>query len=429
MFYQKLQDEKDSTDVNRFCSNVFNTYTNKYPWLYKICGQLIKNVELVRDDSDYTFRRKHCFDINYWLYDEIYKKLESTNKESDFRGIIKLFDTTWKKFIGYSYDIKSDEVCFPNITLFRDNFLTYLKQLKNFLDYIENYNFIKREIGKSTYYACQKYFDYLKERIPLFFSFEPLCRKHGSNICTDYIQGYFLSDPRKLFTNYELSKLYFQSWWNPCYKKVLNVFYDFKKSPTEFIARYNEYVKPFSNNPVQQKVKLAQSGEVKPPNAASNAKAAAVREIPVSVKPQDVTAQLPAVNVQLTDDTGQPRRITVPLTSATVTTAAYSEQLAEMSSDVHSDDGIFTRFINEQGFPLIKIVLVPFLSVLLITLLIKALSKFTSLGNLFSRRRKRKKIDLQYNNYPVDGDLIFDSYDSFSTSSDESEHNIAYSTM
>lgn len=414
-FYQKLINEKNLNDVNNFCSDVLNTYT-KDPWTYKLCGQLIKNVELLRDDSDDTFRKKHCFDINYWLYDEVYKKLKSTDKESDFQGIINLFDVIWKKFTVHSYSVKNGkEVCFPNKTLFRDNFLPYIKQVKNFLDYIENYNFIKGEIGKSTYYACQTYFDYLKERIPLFFSFEPLCRKLGSNICTDYIQGYFLYDPRRVFTNYELSKLYFQSWWNPCYKKVLDVFYDFQKSPTEFIARYNQYVLPFSNNPSQQKVNLAHGGEVKPPSAAANLQAGAVKAAPVDVEPQAVTAQ--------------PTRITVPLTSETVTIATDTVQTAEIPSEVHSDDGILSRLKNEQGFPLIKIATCGFLSVLLITMLISALSKFTPLGNLFSRKRKRIKRDFLYNNYPVDGDSILGSYDRFSTSSDESGHSIAYTPM
>ncbi|ANQ06947.1 Kir-like protein [Plasmodium coatneyi] len=259
--------------------------------------------------------------------------------------------------------------------------------MKNFMDYIEDYKFIKGEIGKSTYYACQTYLDYLKERIPLYLSFEPLCTKLGLNACTNYIQGYFLYDPRKLFTKYELLKLYVESWWNPCYKNAVDVFNDFQKSPTAFIAKYNKYVQPFIDNPERKKVILAQRGEVRHSNAEANPQPAAI------------------------------------------SLAANSEKLTEIPSKVHSDDNIFLRFINEKGFSLSKVALCTFFSVLTITMLIAALMKFTPLGNRFSRRRKRIRSELEHNIYPADGDPIFDSYDSLTTISDGSEHSIAYDAM
>ncbi|ANQ07177.1 Kir-like protein [Plasmodium coatneyi] len=82
-FYQKLINGENLNDVKNLCRGVLNRYPNG-EWLYGLCKQLIKNVELVRDDNDDTFRKKHCFDINYWLYDEVYNGLKSIDKESDF---------------------------------------------------------------------------------------------------------------------------------------------------------------------------------------------------------------------------------------------------------------------------------------------------------------------------------------------------------
>ncbi|CAA9987284.1 KIR-like protein [Plasmodium knowlesi strain H] len=385
-FYTKLINKENLNDAKNFCRDVLNRDASAQG-LHKICTQLIKNVELVRDDSEDTFRKKHCFDINYWLHDEVYKELKSNNKESDFQNIIDLFEEIWKKFIVHSYDVKKDkDVCFPDKALFRENFLTYLKQMKNFMDYIENYNSIKVDIRNNTYYACQVYLDYLKERIPLYFSFEPLCTKIGLNTCTSYIQGYFSYDPRKFFTKYELLKLSFQLLWNPCYRKVADLLYDFQKSPTAFKERYNEYVQAFMNNPNHKKVNLAQRGEVKHSITAVNSEA------------------------------------------ATLPTVSDSKELAEFSSAVHSNDGI-SGFISAQIFSLSKVALYTIFSVLAITIVITVLWKFTSLGNLFSRRRKRIRRELQYNIYLPEGDSIFDSYNSSSTISDENEHSIAYGTM
>ncbi|EUD64267.1 hypothetical protein C922_05354 [Plasmodium inui San Antonio 1] len=271
-FYQKLINDHNLNDVNNFCSDGLNTYA-KDEWLHKLCRQLIKIVELVPDNDSF------------------------------------------------------------HKTLFRDNFLEYLTQVKNFFDYIENYNFIKDEIKKSIYYECQTYFDYLKERIPLFFSFEALCKDLDSNSCTDYIQDYLLYDPRNVFTKYELLKLYLQASLYPCYNKVIHVFNEFKKSNTEFIARYNHYVEAFSNKPAQQGVMLAQIDEVKHAYTVENPK------------------------------------------GPTVTVVIDSEQLPEIRSELHSGDGISSSSMNEHRFPLIKIAFSTILSVLLVSMLIRALWK------------------------------------------------------
>ncbi|KJP84857.1 hypothetical protein AK88_05512 [Plasmodium fragile] len=347
----------------------------------------MKNVEFVRDDNDDAFRRKHCFDINYWLYDEVHKKLQSTDKENDFQNIMNLFDGMWKRFINHSYDVNTREVCFPNATLFRDNFLEYLKRVKNFMDYIEDYYFIKGEIGKSTYYACEVYFDYLKERIPLYLAFGPLCRKQGSNTCTNYILGYSFYDPKHLVTKSQALTIYGLSWLYPCYNKIVHLFNDYENARQKFIGQYAKYVKPFIDAAEQRFEKLAQRGTVKNP--------------------------LPVENVEVVD-------VAIP---------THSEQPTGVPSKLYSHDGISQTLKTEQPVPWIKIGVFTLLSALSITMLVTALMKFTPLGNLFSRRRKRIRRELQYSYYSVAGDSIFGSYNSLSTNSDEGERSIAYGAM
>ncbi|GAW84311.1 variable surface protein [Plasmodium gonderi] len=124
--------------------------------------------------------------------------------------------------------------------------MIFFIQMKNFFYYIENYNFIRNEINKNAYYACQMYSSYLKDRLPLFFSFEPLCKKQESNICADHFYSYYhLFDQRNIFTWYELFKIYIQSFWNGCYKNILYVYCESQRSTSEFMTKYNEYVQSF----------------------------------------------------------------------------------------------------------------------------------------------------------------------------------------
>ncbi|GAW84312.1 variable surface protein [Plasmodium gonderi] len=224
VFYQKLINQKNENNISDLCKDVLNIYTNDQGLDYKFCGQLIKNIEMLRNDNDDFFRKKHCLDVNYWLFSEVYKNLEGNTEMNDFDKIFNMFVRIWQIILADCYSVRMDkERCYPFKNLFKGNFLKYLIQVKNFFDYIQNYNIIRNKINKNTYYACQKYSNYLKDRLSLFFSFEPLCKKQESYIFTDHFYSYYhLLDPRNIFTWYKLFKIYIQSFWNGCYKNILN---------------------------------------------------------------------------------------------------------------------------------------------------------------------------------------------------------------
>ncbi|GAW80082.1 variable surface protein [Plasmodium gonderi] len=397
-FYQKLINEKDVNNVSHFCNSALNKYKDSN-WVYKLCGNLIKNLELLRDDKDDIFRKKHCFDVNYWLYDHVHKNLNDTKKEKDFNNIINFFEETWKYYVVYSITENVDkEICYPYRSLFRENFLNHLNVVKNFLDYVENFNFIKTDIGKSTYYACQKYFHYLKERIPLYFSFKPLCTKLESNVCTDHIKYHHLYNPKNLFTNGELVKIYLESWCNSCYKNALDLYYESQKPSSEYITKYNEYLEPLINKRSNSSVNLAKRD----------------------------TTQLPIVNVPVTSGKEQPTRVKNPLETTEAPITGGIETPRENISKLYGDNIFYSSLTNEQSFSINKFVLFMIFILFGIIMLLFVFYKIKSFGKPFTRRRKKIKSYLLDDYNTEDKDSIFDNSDSFSSISKSSTSSMAY---
>ncbi|KJP84690.1 hypothetical protein AK88_05678 [Plasmodium fragile] len=208
-----------------------------------------------------------------------------------------------------------------------------MKRVKNFMDYIEDYYVIKGEIGKSTYYACEAYFDYLKERIPLYLAFERLCTREQRNPCTNYILGYSFYDPTNLVTRSQALGLYVLWWLNPCYKKVVDLFNDYENARQIFIGQYAKYVKPFMTSNNQKGANLVQYDMVKLPDAVENRK------------------------------------------SENTVIATHSKQLTGVPSKIQKDDGISPMLKSEQRVPWIKIGVFTLLSAFSITMFVTALMK------------------------------------------------------
>ncbi|GAW84309.1 variable surface protein [Plasmodium gonderi] len=382
IFYQKLINQNNKNNISHLCKDVLNTYNGEQGWAYNLCGKLIKNIEMLRDDNDDFFGKKHCFDINYWFYSEVYKNIDDIKKKNDLNKTFNMFIRIWEIFLANSYGVgeKTDkELCHPYKYLFKENLLEYLIQVKNFFDYMENYKFIKNEINENTYYACQKYSNYLKDRIPLFFSFEPLCKKQESNICTDHFYSYYhLFDPRNIFTWYELFKIYIQSFWNGCYKNILYVYCESQRSTSEFMTKYNEYVQSFIKK---------------------------IRKTPNSV-------------LQKTHGSEQGTQINVSMTNTTVPTSEFPKEM-------NKNNGNLSDFVNEQGFSISKIAIYSFFSVLGAIIAYEIFNRvkiknifvdLTPFGHSFTSRR-RKKRNIMYAYYSEGNDSIFDNNDSMDFSS------------
>ncbi|VVA00230.1 PIR protein [Plasmodium vivax] len=197
-FYDELN-KKEVDYISGYCENISTNLPQKDK-IQKICTLLIINLYHLRDKhyNDTSLFNKHCYDLNYWLYDQLFQLHDQSNKNTTIKSTFKEFSKVWRSFIEDELlDSTNSSICMPEPEFYERNII---KHMKEFLDYTENYKTIADEIDKSNENA-KKYCSYILGKVPLYFMFKELCPEKINKYCTKYIPYYEKYDPSALLSN------------------------------------------------------------------------------------------------------------------------------------------------------------------------------------------------------------------------------------
>ncbi|GAB69964.1 CYIR protein, partial [Plasmodium cynomolgi strain B] len=228
-FDQELKaDENDNIYKEYF--NSLSVLMKNYNWSQDLFNKLSRNIKLVHDKyvPGDAFNRKRCYDLNFWLYDQVFNKLKSTSEYDTkfFKDTSTRLQEVWKNIVDAKFKGQAFE-CYPDKDLLLN--MGYLQEIKDLLDFFEDYNEMKNEIINNTYNGCRRYVNYLKQRIPVYYAWRDSC-KVKEFACKRYIDDYMKYRPSSIVP--KLSPLIVVMYaYTPCYKSVYDVFVKAKLQP------------------------------------------------------------------------------------------------------------------------------------------------------------------------------------------------------
>ncbi|SCO66328.1 VIR protein [Plasmodium vivax] len=189
---------------------------------------LSKNISWVHEEDAATkeFVKKRCYDLNYWLCEEVYNKLKPYGLEGELENVIPRIHSVWKKIVEKEIPDK-DYKCYPDDKLIYN--MSYLKEIKDLFDFFEDFPITRKDIIANAEEACHKYRKYLRPKIPIYYTWRDSCNIEGF-ICKRYIDNHEKYRPAGVL-------FYLDPWLiltyssNECFKEVHDVFRDSKKEP------------------------------------------------------------------------------------------------------------------------------------------------------------------------------------------------------
>ncbi|SBT57417.1 PIR Superfamily Protein [Plasmodium ovale wallikeri] len=195
------------------------------------CQACKKRISLLYDSHDAKdyFNRKHCCDLNYWLYEQVYNNFNNIEQSEYFYDIIDYLLQVWRNAKKDKFNNR-DDICKPKHTL---TDMGDLQEIKNLFDFIEDFPLLKYEANNNTSYACKKYVHYINCNIPLYYRWRNICSSETDNTCKKYIDNYDRYHLKNVM--YELNKLKISAeyFFNPCYVNVSYLFTSAKRLSTQ----------------------------------------------------------------------------------------------------------------------------------------------------------------------------------------------------
>ncbi|SCA81881.1 VIR protein [Plasmodium vivax] len=237
-FDQKLKADVDDNIYSKYYNGVYYL-SRTFPWITDIFKKLSRNIPLIHEsyiDGD-DFNRKRCYDLNFWLYDQVYKNLESSKQNTQHIGdIVDNLQEVWKNIVDKEFPNEGYK-CYPDKELLLN--MSYLQEVKDLLDFFEDYNEMKKEIIANTYKSCFKYVDYLRQRIPVYYAWRDSC-KVDSFACKRYIDDYMKYRPTSVVNDLSYFGVILTYYGNECYSNVYDIFVAAKEKPKRNDAIYKQ---------------------------------------------------------------------------------------------------------------------------------------------------------------------------------------------
>ncbi|KMZ91876.1 hypothetical protein PVMG_04435 [Plasmodium vivax Mauritania I] len=101
---------------------------NRYSWAKDICHKLERNLSAFLDNQtdEANINNKPCYDVNYWLYEEVYKQLGNDDNGQIFLTIFANLQSAWIP-MNKDKTTTQQNVCNADINLYK---ITYMEELK-----------------------------------------------------------------------------------------------------------------------------------------------------------------------------------------------------------------------------------------------------------------------------------------------------------
>ncbi|SCO75783.1 VIR protein [Plasmodium vivax] len=257
-FYEQLT-EDTSESINSKYYNGLNDLTTKYPWINDILKKLRRNISLVQNKHDFNdeFIKKGCFDLHYWLHKEVFNHLESKARYSEIKHVITKIQEVWTNVIDTEFS-KDDYKCYPDKKLYIN--MGFLQEIKDLFDFFEDFEVMKKEIIDDTFNSCNKYVEYIRQRIPAYYVWRDQCKVEGST-CKRYIDNYMKYHPASIASELNYFTVILTYAYKPCYNDVYRVFVDGKRRHKRQDALYQEIMEKIELEEAEQDLLSARAAD------------------------------------------------------------------------------------------------------------------------------------------------------------------------
>ncbi|ETB63252.1 hypothetical protein YYC_00089 [Plasmodium yoelii 17X] len=229
-FYNKLNEnvpDEDKEKPNKYWKRIEPIFEPS-EWVREIVYKLQRNVTFLNENRDGDkLYGKHCYDLNYWLYEQVYKNSGLNDNSLSFFITLDILLNSWENMNADKFNGNKD-ICQPDNTLVDIN---YLKEIKYLADYVENFETIKSAAIEDTNKACNVYIDYLRSAIPAYYEWNTVCTIDEENLCNKYIRDYEKYNPKGVLCNLSVTGLAFAQLFNQCYKSIVNIFINVNNAP------------------------------------------------------------------------------------------------------------------------------------------------------------------------------------------------------
>ncbi|SCO65518.1 VIR protein [Plasmodium vivax] len=197
-FYKVLSGNRHNNTYSIDCKNI-TTDSPKQEKINEICNKLGKNIYYLENDHKHRllFFDKHCYDLNYWLYEEVTNTLDEGEQKKNINFFFEEIQKQWNKINRNGKPDNNGKKCEPEFQLFNTGLY---KPIKELLDYFENFERFKTEMGKSNTQP-NDYCENIKKCIPLYFTFKRLCQIINNDICKKYLKENDKYNPEELLSN------------------------------------------------------------------------------------------------------------------------------------------------------------------------------------------------------------------------------------
>ncbi|EUD66278.1 hypothetical protein C922_03194 [Plasmodium inui San Antonio 1] len=240
-------EESEESEENVYWEAIEGSY-EQTPWVRDVFFKLERNLTEINESREKdSLSKKHCYDLNYWLYEQVYENLNKNENDENFFKIIDGLQDAWKNINNDKFP-NAENLCHPDKTLVD---MKYLKDVKNLFDFIEDFSTIKTAAIKDTNRACQKYIDYLKLKVPLYYEWNSVCTMEEENICTKYIDDYPKYNPKNVLENLSVVSLALSSIFNDCYQDIINLFTKAEKIEPRTVLKVRDITGTSQSNVVK----------------------------------------------------------------------------------------------------------------------------------------------------------------------------------
>ncbi|CAG9476505.1 unnamed protein product [Plasmodium vivax] len=243
LFYEDLKKDASGNEYSDYYNDI-NNLTGKHSWIDDLFKKLSRNISMIHNKHNVKdeFGKKHCFDLNYWLYDQVYNNLQSSKNVGELRTIVPKVQEVWKNIVDNTFK-NNDYKCYPDQKLFSN--MNFLQEIKDLFDFFEDFDIMKKEIIAETLKSCFKYREYLRQRIPIYYTWRDSCRVDGST-CKRYIDNYMKYRPSGIILSLGWT-IYFTYKNYPCYVEVHDIFAEAKELPLRDDNLYKDLMEKLSS--------------------------------------------------------------------------------------------------------------------------------------------------------------------------------------
>ncbi|SCO71500.1 Plasmodium vivax Vir protein, putative [Plasmodium vivax] len=147
---------KEDVQDNRYSTyyNGISALNKIFPWIGDLSKKLSRNISFVHDSyiPGDEFNKKRCYDLNFWLHDQVYKNLQSSKKSTEYLGgIVDKLQSVWQDIVDKEFKGR-DFTCLPDKKLLLN--MQFLQEIKDLFDFFQDYSEIKGEIIAKPLEAC-----------------------------------------------------------------------------------------------------------------------------------------------------------------------------------------------------------------------------------------------------------------------------------